>query len=62
MNQTGTLISQQFPAVVIQPTTVIVTGSAGALVGTPECNFVQAVHVDQNHWVKLPTLIARKEQ
>ena len=51
MNYAGTLLSQQFPDIIIQPTTVIAAGSAGALVGTPEGKFVQPVHVNQNHWV-----------
>ena len=51
MNYAGTLLSQQFPDIKIQPTTVIAAGSAGTLVGTPEGKFVQPVHVNQNHWV-----------
>ena len=51
MNYAGTLLSQQFPGAIIQPTTVNAAGSAGALVGTPEGKFVQPVHVNQNHWV-----------
>ena len=60
MNYAGALLQKQFPSVVIQPTTVIAAGSAGALVGTPEGTFIQPMNINSNHWVCITNIGARE--